>query len=188
MLRFLNRRTGMSGSLARSSTKTVMMAPMMVMAPKVRIMEEPHSYSVPPQVVMRIREAVVMAMKVAPSQSKRFISASPTRRCSTRVHTMMARMPSGMFIHMPQRQPGPSVNQPPRTGPRTEDRPKTPPMMPMNLPRSREEVTSAMMDWEEIIIKPAPKPCTARAMISSVMELAKPPRVEPTTKMAIPPM
>ena len=147
-----------------------------------------HSYSVPPHVVMRMSEAVVSAMKVAPSQSKRFMEVSPTRRWRTRVQTIMARIPSGMFIHRPQRQPGPSVNQPPRTGPRTEDRPKTPPMMPMNLPRSREEVTSAIIDWEEIIMKPAPKPCTARPAMSRPMAWAKPPIAEPMTNTAMPPM
>ena len=153
-----------------------------------KIVGEVHSYSLPPQVVSRIRVLVVIAIAAKPIQSKPLKPCSPTRSFSTKAQTIIASRPSGMLIHRPQRQPGPSVNQPPRTGPSTEETPKTPPMIPMNLPRSRAETTSATIDCEEIIMMPAPKPWIARPVISMPMPLAKPPSVEPITKIAIPEM
>ena len=84
-------------------------------------------------------------------------------------------MPSGMFIQNAQRQPMPSVNQPPSSGPATEERAKTPPMMPMYLPRSRAGTTSAMIACARIISPPPPRPWTARPAISQVMSWASPP-------------
>ena len=43
----------------------------------------------------------------------------------------IARAPSGTFIQKAHRQPMPSVNHPPSSGPATNDRANTPPMMPM---------------------------------------------------------
>ena len=97
----------------------------------------------------------------------------------------MARMPNGMFIQNAQRQPMPSVNQPPSSGPATEEMAKTPPMMPMYLPRSRGGTTSAMIAWARIISPPPPRPWTARPAISQFMSWASPPMTEPTMNIEI---
>ena len=98
---------------------------------------------------------------------------------------VIARMPSGMFIQNAQRQPMLSVNQPPSSGPATEEMAKTPPMMPMYLPRCRAGTTSAMMACARISRPPPPRPWTARPAISQVMLCARPPMTEPTMKMAM---
>src|SRR5690625_2778832 len=99
---------------------TVSSAPTMTTAAMDKIVGEVHSYSLPPQVVSRIRVLVVIAIAAKPIQSKPLKPCSPTRSFSTKAQTTIASRPSGMLIHSPQRQPGPSVNQPPRTGPSTE--------------------------------------------------------------------
>ena len=78
-----------------------------------------------------------------------------------------------------QRQPGPSVIQPPSSGPATEDTANTAPITPMYLPRSRAGTTSAMEVWARIIRPPPPRPCTTRAVMSELMVPAAAPRAEP---------
>src|SRR5699024_10540751 len=172
----------------RDSIKIVSSTPTMPMAPKPKMVAEVHSYSLPPHVVIRMSELMEIAMVAKPIQSKHLKPCSPTRSFNTKIQTTMARRPSGILTNKPKRQPGPAVNQPPRTGPKTDESPNTPHMIPMNLPRSRAETTSDTMDWEEIIIMPAPKPWMARPAIKMPMPLAKPPTVEPITKIAIPAM
>ena len=92
---------------------------------------------------------------------------------------MMARMPSGMLNEKAQRQPGPSVIQPPSSGPATEDTANTAPMTPMYLPRSRAGTTSAMEVWARIIRPPPPRPWTTRAVMSQPMVPADAPITEP---------
>ena len=60
--------------------------------------------------------------------------------------------------------------------------------MPMYLPRSRAETTSAMIACDDTISVPAAMPWTERAMISSVMSWAMAPRIEPTMKAKMPNM
>ena len=93
----------------------------------------------------------------------------------------MARMPRGMLIRKAQRHPGPSVNQPPRSGPATEDTAKTAPRTPIYRPRSRAGTTSAIAAWLRIMRPPPPSPCTTRAKMRAPMSLAKAPRTEPMT-------
>src|SRR5699024_12359845 len=120
---------------------TVSSAPTMTTAAMDKIVGEVHSYSLPPQVVSRIRVLVVIAMAAKPIQSNPVKPCSPTGSFSTKAQTIIASRPSGMLIHRPQRQPGPSVNQPPRTGPGTEETRTTPPKMRQNFRRARQEPT-----------------------------------------------
>lgn len=69
----------------------------------------------------------------------------------------MARRPRGMLIQKAQRQPMPSVNQPPSRGPATEARANTPPIAPMYRPRCRAGTTSAMIAWDSKINPPPPE-------------------------------
>ncbi len=96
---------------------------------------------------------------------------------------MIARMPSGMLIHRPQRHPMPSVNQPPSSGPATDDTAKAAPMIPMYLPRSRAGTMSAMIACARIMRPPPPRPWIARAAMSAGMEPASPPTIEPAMKI-----
>ena len=92
----------------------------------------------------------------------------------------MAISAMGTLNHRAQRQPGPSVNTPPSSGPSTEDSPKTAPIMPMYLPRSRAGTTSAMMACESTIMPPPPMPWMARATMMIQMFGASAPTTEPT--------
>ena len=87
-----------------------------------------------------------------------------------------------MLIQNAQRQPIPSVNQPPRSGPATEETANTAPMNPAYLPRCRAGTMSAMMAWDMIIRPPPPSPCTTRPAISQSMVGARPPITEPAMK------
>ena len=87
-----------------------------------------------------------------------------------------------MLIQKAQRQPGPSVKNPPSSGPATEDTAKTPPMMPMYFPRSRAGTTSAMAAWDRIISPPPPSPWTTRATMSTSMVPARAPTTDPAMK------
>ena len=91
-------------------------------------------------------------------------------------------MASGRLSQNAQRQPGPSVIHPPMSGPATEEKAKTPPMIPMYLPRSRAGITSATTDWERIMRPPPPTPWSARATISQVISGASAPIIDPVMK------
>ena len=84
-----------------------------------------------------------------------------------------------MLIQNTHRQPGPSVNQPPSSGPATEATANTPPITPMYFPRSRAGTTSAMAAWERIISPPPPRPWTTRAAMRTSMVPARAPITEP---------
>ena len=66
-----------------------------------------------------------------PSTSIFLPERSRLGRCRNRTAEVIAIAPSGMLIHMHQRQPIDSVNQPPSSGPATDDSANTPPMIPM---------------------------------------------------------
>jgi hypothetical protein len=93
-----------------------------------------------------------------------------------------------MFIQKAQRQPGPSVSQPPSSGPATEETANTAPMMPMYLPRSRAGTTSAIADCERIINPPPPMPWMTRETMRKFMSVAVAPKTEPTMKIRMAPM
>ncbi|MNW61358.1 hypothetical protein D3C74_394100 [compost metagenome] len=88
--------------------------------------------------------------------------------------TRNAAMPIGTLIQKAQRQPGPSVNQPPRSGPITAAMPNRAPMGPMYFPRSLAGTMSAMMACDRIMRPPPPRPWTARHATSSGNVWAKP--------------
>ncbi len=60
--------------------------------------------------------------------------------------------------------------------------PKTAPIAPWYLPRSRRGITSAISAIDVTMSPPAPTPCTPRQMISSSMFEARPQRNEPVMK------
>ncbi|MNW56976.1 hypothetical protein D3C74_347370 [compost metagenome] len=106
-------------------------------------------------------------------------------RCSRKIAASAARMPSGMLIQNTQRQPGPSVNHPPSSGPATEETAKTAPMIPMYLPRSRAGMTSAIAACDRIMRPPPPRPWTVRPTISMFMSPATAPITEPAMNSRI---
>ena len=110
------------------------------------------------------------------------------RRCRNAIALAMASRPRGMLIQKAQRQPMPSVNQPPSRGPATEASANTPPIAPMYRPRCLAGTTSAMIAWDSRINPPPPSPCTARPAMSVVMSWDRPPITEPTMKMLMAPM
>ena len=119
-----------------------------------------------------------------PNQSKG--ARSPRRgNFSANADSVKAMTASGTLNHSAHRQPGPSVKNPPSKGPSTLDRPKTAPMSPMYLPRSRAGTTSAMIACESTIRPPPPTPCTARARIIIPMDCAFAPISEPSRNTAI---
>ena len=106
-------------------------------------------------------------------------------RCRKNAARVSARAPTGRFTQNAQRQPGPSVKNPPRSGPATEESANTPPSTPMYLPRCRAGMMSAMMAWARMIRPPPPSPWTARPMMRTVMVSARPPRTEPAMNRPI---
>jgi len=105
----------------------------------------------------------------------------------------MARMtrltrPRGRLIQKAQRQPGPSVSQPPMSGPATEARPNTAPIGAMYLARSRTGTTSAMIVCDMIMRPPPPRPWTNRNADSSTMPWANPHRADPVRNSTMPVM
>ena len=102
--------------------------------PSRMIRVEPHGYSLPPQVISKMIDVVAIAIVAMPNQS---VAPTALRFGNLRnaVMPVRAMMPKGTLSHIPQRQPGPSVNQPPSTGPNTLLTPNTEPMTPMYLPR-----------------------------------------------------
>jgi hypothetical protein len=59
-----------------------------------------------------------------------------------------------------------SVKKPPTSGPATAERPKSAPIGPMYLARSRAGTMSAMIACDRIISPPPPRPCTPRQRTS----------------------
>ena len=94
-------------------------------------------------------------------------------------------MPSGRFSQNAHRQPGPSVSQPPSSGPATEETANTAPMRPMYLPRSRAGTTSAIAACDRMIRPPPPRPCTTRATMRTSMLPARAPMTEPAMNSTI---
>ena len=156
---------------------------MMAVAASARIVGEVQSYFEPPQVANRTIAVVAIVSSAIPAVSIRALTCSRLGRCRKAAAAISASPPTGTLIQNTQRQPGPSVNQPPSSGPATEETAKTPPMMPMYLPRSRAGITSAMVACERIISPPPPMPWMTRAMISHVMSGASAPTTDPPTKM-----
>ncbi|CPU65225.1 Uncharacterised protein [Mycobacteroides abscessus] len=99
--------------------------------------------------------------------------------------TTNAATPMGTLIQNAQRQPGPSVNQPPRSGPMTAAMPKSAPMGPMYLPRSLAGTMSAMIACDRIIRPPPPRPWTPRQATSSGNDCANPAPADATVKRPI---
>ncbi|GGG43798.1 hypothetical protein GCM10011374_02710 [Kocuria dechangensis] len=99
--------------------------------------------------------------------------------------TGQGQQPEGMLIQKAQRHPGPSVKNPPSSGPATEARAKTPPMMPMYFPRSRAGTTSAIAAWERIISPPPPRPWKTRATMRTSMVPATAPMTDPAMNSRI---
>jgi hypothetical protein len=79
-----------------------------------------------------------------------------------------------------------SAIQPPVAGPSTEARPNAAPVKPCQRPRSEAGTRSPIVAIASGIIAPAPRPWTARATISCVIEPALAPTTLPTMKIAIP--
>jgi hypothetical protein len=94
-----------------------------------------------------------------------------------------AARPMGMFSQKIQRQPGPSVKNPPSSGPATLETPNTAPNMPWYFPRSRGGMMSPMMASASAMSPPPPRPCTARPPMSISIDCAAPAMSEPSRKM-----
>ena len=100
--------------------------------------------------------------------------------------TTSAMRPTGSETKKTQRQSVWSAIQPPVSGPSTEPTPKTAPVRPCQRPRSDGGTRSPITAIASGIRAPAPSPCTARARISCVIELAVPPMTAPVMKIRIP--
>ena len=188
-LRSRNSHMGMMGLATRCSTNTKTTAEARPATMSPMICGEAHSYCVPPHADRSTTELVKTAMRARPSAST---ERSPVRvagssRKKTAVEAIASR-PSGSASRKAQRHPGPSVSQPPMSGPATEETAKTDPMMPMYLPRWRAGTTVAMIACDRIIMPPPPTPWTTRPTMSHVMDSAKKPMTDPTMKTVIAPM
>src|SRR5664280_2997910 len=125
-LRSRNRCGDMIGSAALRSTDTKAAAATMVPTIRAMMVAEPQPYVVPPHVVVRTRQVEATARRAMPAMSsfgfvREFLGS---RRKS--IAEAIARAPSGTFIQKAHRQPMPSVNHPPSSGPATDDRANTP--------------------------------------------------------------
>ncbi len=130
-------------------------------------------------------------MPVVPSAMVRMPPQSVGRpeRCegslSAKYAMNHAAMPIGTLIQKVQRQPGPSVSQPPSSGPATAAMPNRAPIGPMYLPRSDAGMMSAMIACDRIIRPPPPRPCTARQATRDSKDCAMPPPSEAMTNRPI---
>ena len=87
--------------------------------------------------------------------------------------TTSAISPTGSETKKTQRQSALSAIQPPVSGPSTEPTPKTAPVRPCQRPRSDGGTRSPITAIASGISAPAPRPWTARARISCVIELGR---------------
>ena len=175
----------MIGSADPRSTSTNAIDVTTVAAIRARMVGEPQANSLPPQEATSTSAVVAAASSTMPPMSSLGFTLLPLGRCRRKIAASRARAPRGTLIQKVQRQPMPSVNQPPSSGPATEETAKTPPMMPMFLPRSRAGTTSAMIAWERIMSPPPPSPWMTRPTISQFMSPARAPTTEPATKSRI---
>ena len=182
-LRSRNSHMGMIGDSTRSSTRTKAQAASTPAITRPMICGDDQSYWVPPHAETRTTEVVKTAMSASPKPST---DRSPVRVAgSSRKKSAVARIarrPRGRERTKAHRQPGPSVSQPPISGPATEDTANTEPMTPMYLPRSRAGTTLAMIAWDRIIIPPPPTPWTTRPAMSQSIVCAKKPMRDPPMK------
>ena len=183
--RLAKRCIGMTGSLTLSSTNTKATAATIPVMMSPLICQDPHSKSCPPQAEVSTMQEVTMEMSAMPMTSIFGRGPLPLVCLGTLRNTaaaMRAMMPSGKLMAKAQRQPGPSVSQPPMSGPATDDTAKAEPMMPMYLPRSRAGTTEAMIDCERIIIPPPPMPWSTRPKIRVDISFAMRAKTEPSRK------
>src|SRR5690625_984566 len=186
--RLVNRLIGITGSLTLSSTKTNATAAMMPAMMSPLICQDPHSKSWPPHAETSTMQEVTTEIRAMPKTSIFGRGPVPSTRLGTLrkiAAAMRAMMPSGKLMANAQRQPGPSVSQPPMSGPATDDTAKAEPMMPMYLPRSRAGTTEAMIDWERIIIPPPPMPWSTRPRMSVDISSAMSAKTDPARKQQI---
>src|SRR5674476_1246756 len=127
-LRSLNRCGDMIGSAALRSAETKAATAMTVATISPMMTEEPQAYVVPPHVVASTRPVEAAARSTMPATSSRGLVPEGLGRRRNTIAEVIARIPSGTFIQNAQRQPIPSVNHPPSSGPATDDNAKTPPM------------------------------------------------------------
>jgi hypothetical protein len=79
-----------------------------------------------------------------------------------------------------------SVMKPPTSGPKMLETPHTPLNQPCIFARSSSVKMSPMMVMASGTSAPAPRPCSARAPMSCVIDCAKPHAAEPTRNTATP--
>src|SRR5699024_4306116 len=177
-----------AGSLTLSPRKTTATAALLPALMRPQISHDPHPTSWPPHAETRTMQEVTTEIRAMPKTSIFGRGPVPSARLGTLrkiAAAMRAMMPSGKLMAKAQRQPGPSVSQPPMSGPATDDTAKAEPMMPMYLPRSRAGTTEAMIDWERIIIPPPPMPWSTRPRMSVDISSAMSAKTDPARKQQI---
>ena len=126
---------------------------------------EVHAYSVPPQAKTSTMHDVVTVRTAIPQMS-RGVSRRRRGRCSASTAMPSAMAPSGRFSQKIHRQLAASVSAPPINGLMTVASPKTEPIGPRNLPRSRGGTTSATIACPPTSSPAPPSPCRARNPMS----------------------
>ena len=95
-------------------------------------------------------------------------------------------MPSGTLTRKIARQPSPAISRPPSDGPSAVPIADIVPSSPMALPVLAFGTVSPTKAMVRAIMMAAPRPCTARAAISSQSAGAAPHRAEATVNRTIP--